>query len=203
MVLSSEPSTEGLKALYERLVQTLGDSSDGRDRTAVDEALARVQGCLDATLRQGGLPRDLRERFSFSVWLPRILQAADDAGVDDEPGRSNLARSLGERLIKLHTLADLMGEEEDLPDLRDHLVFAYVEAKSEWQQLNGIVNYGMARGRAPSAETLARAVLVSTIIADLDDLFGTENIDVLTDYLFAPLPNAHELTLRRHAFSPA
>lgn len=203
MILSSDNAHESLKALYERLVRTLATTSaEGNDRiAALDESLRLIQERLDAPLRQGSLPHDLRERFALPLWVPKILQIADDAGVENEADRSSLARTLGERLIKLHTLVDLMSEDEDLPDLRDHLVFAYVEAKSEWQQLNGIINYGIVRGRIPSPETVARAVLVSMIIADLDDLFGMENIDVLTDYLFAPLPNAHELTLHRHAFA--
>ncbi len=190
-----------LESLYERLTQAfaLGSTDDSDVVAEIRESIVRIQACLDAPLRQGSLPLEMRRRFDLAAWLPKIHRACEDAGVQEESSRSSLARTLGERLVKLHAMIDLMNEEEDLPDLRDHLVFAYVEAKSEWQQLNGIINYGIARGGTPSPETLARAVLISLIIADLDDLFGAENIEVLTDYLFAPLPNAHELTLRRHA----
>ena len=203
MAPSPLPLHTALEALYERLTQAFAHGADGGGEVVgeIREEIVRIQGCLDAPLREGSLPLEMRRRFDLAAWLPRIHDACNDAGVDDEAARNSLARTLGERLVKLHAMVDLMNEEEDLPDLRDHLVFAYVEAKSEWQQLNGIINYGIARGGDPSPETLARAVLISFVIAELDDLFGAENIEVLTDYLFAPLPNAHELTLRRHALA--
>ena len=203
MVPSGDPSHAGLEALYGRLVQAFAcvSGNEGDVAAEIGREIGRVQRLLDAPLGHGRLPRELRTRFDLTVWLRRMLEACHDAGVEDETNRSSLARTLSERLLKLHMLVDLMSEEEDLPDLRDHLVFAYVEAKSEWQQLNGIINYGIARGHTPSTETIARAVLISSVIAELDDLFGRENIDVLTDYLHAPLPNAYELTLARRDFA--
>lgn len=133
------------------------------------------------------------EDFDGITWHLKAKSVMDSVGDQPESTQVMVSDYVGQRIRKLRSLAEAMSEPEDELDLKDHLVYWYVEAKSEWCQFNARLNYQAVRGKPIDYALMINASLGSSIIAELEALFRDEEIEILIEFLTQPLPNAEAL----------
>lgn len=163
--------------------------------TAVKEEVARRLQEMNVRLPLASV---ITSQFATDQWMPKFEQILKAGDVNDPAVVQELNEYAESRLGKLRLAAEAMSDPDDETDLRNCLVYWYVEAKSEWFQFNTRINYNLSRKGEFDPVLVYKAGIGSAILADLESIFDDHEIDVLAEYLFQPLPSAYELHAARH-----
>lgn len=175
-------------------IEGLASSYSAEERSNVCQLLGecarKVEGLGTDTPAPKSLSEAVIDRFSFDHWRLFTENLIDQMEIRELSVQSLIWSYLQSRLQKIQALAFLLADPEDEPELRDHLVYWYVESKAEWFQFNCRVNYTTVRGETPDPVLVVQASLSSHTLQVLEALFDEQSITLLTDFISAPLPNA-------------
>lgn len=164
------------------------------EREEVIRLLSEFNAKVAGAGTESPVPKSLSDavlaRFATEQWRAFTEGLIDQMGIRELSVQSLIWSYLQSRLQKIQALAYLLVSPEDEPELRDHLVYWYVESKAEWFQFNCRVNYTTVRGDTPDPVLVVQASLSSHTLQVLEALFDEQSITVLTDFISSPLPSA-------------
>ncbi len=188
-------------------IEGLVSSYSLEERTSVcqllEECVRKVQGIGTDSPIPKTLSEAVLDRFSFDRWRIFTESLIGHMEIQELSVQSLIWSYLQSRLQKIQALAFLLADPEDEAELRDHLLYWYVESKAEWFQFNCRVNYTTVRGENPDPVLVVQASLSSHTLQVLEALFDEQEITLLTDFISAPLPNALLLDSYRQSNSRA
>ena len=156
----------------------------------MNDAILELEGVVDATPFTGSLSEAISSRFTLIKWRHFTTNIIREIGLTDTSVEPMAWAYLDSRLTKLRALAQVLSDPEDEGELKDHLVFWYVESKSEWCQFNCRINYSAVRGNAIDPLIIAQASIGSNILQEIERLFEERDVEILTNFISEPLPNA-------------
>lgn len=156
----------------------------------LEECVRKVSGSGTDSPTPKSLSEAVIDRFSFDHWRMFTEDLIAQMEIRELSVQSLIWSYLQSRLQKIQALAFLLADPEDEAELRDHLLYWYVESKAEWFQFNCRVNYTTVRGETPDPVLVVQASLSSHTLQVLEALFDEQSIMLLTDFISAPLPSA-------------
>jgi len=191
------PASEKSLADSLRAIVLQANSAPETEREDLIKAIMESLGSLDMTTEVGSkhasLSDSVKVRFTMARWRTETYQLMLLLNILSYSSQVLVWSYLEGKLFKLTALADLLSDSEDELELRDHLVYWYIESRAEWFQFNCRINYTTIRGVTPDPLMIAQASICSKIIEAIEKLFEEKEIELLSDFISAPLPNCEML----------